>query len=715
MEPESKTKPTPIYETVTKEGTHIVVSEDLEKKGPIKTGMDIAKGKIPSNVEIVETLDKTKEVLEEERKHNVNLSLHGQKLAKDTEELLQSTKQWVLEKNEEDALQKAFIEGWTSGNKTAEMVELTGTKVTTPPFEMRKEFAELINGFRSLTWSVVRSSDVRDLVFEGLDLVQFLVEQGKEAIATGSLPLPGTSNAPSSPLIDIPLSPPTSVGRTEAPSQQTFGQVPFAPYSVPSTAPPSSSSFGAPTSFNAPPSSSFGAPGAPSSSSFGAPTSSSSFLAPGAPSSGPVVGQAPPTGEKSPQKEAIKSEVTQKFSAFFERLGSKPEYQEIVTHFLRLSSFFFNWTKETALMTPVETKHLHECLKNLRKFVKGFVGSQELSAFRFTFWGLWEELSVDEELKNWGEEFASFLRTLLKDPQLWTKQETQDRANLLFGRLKGILQNERYKERVLRLMDEGRAMLYNLRNDQTSTNFQKKFKQLVTDMTTNVYGKPDMYVMDKSFDQLKFLLLPMVKKFLSDIPIDRIDIWNKDYSLTVRDIRFDGLDILPQFMNLYADNRFTLEFKPEMPSSSLNRFWVDIQGIKPEFKNMKFHYKRHAVPHIEDEGTADVKFSGHGIRIWLVWQLISEEGKATRVELKRARCKIDNISIHVGGETKHAWIDKILISLLSARIKSTLSNSIESYLYSNAHVVNDQINEFFSTRPLDSLKQQLNVKLQSIY
>jgi len=120
------------------------------------------------------------------------------------------------------------------------------------------------------------------------------------------------------------------------------------------------------------------------------------------------------------------------------------------------------------------------------------------------------------------------------------------------------------------------------------------------------------------------------------------------------------------------------------------------------------------MPKIDDNGVCDVIFTGTGIRLWLVWELVSESGKPAHVVLRRVRTKIDHISINFATETKHGWLDKILVTFLSARIKSAIASSLEEYLYKNVGVLNEQLNQYFQTRPLDSLKEKLNVKLQSI-
>jgi len=207
--------------------------------------------------------------------------------------------------------------------------------------------------------------------------------------------------------------------------------------------------------------------------------------------------------------------------------------------------------------------------------------------------------------------------------------------------------------------------------------------------------------------------VPLLKKYLENIPIDRVDIYSEGYDLKLEDIHFSATDILPEYINFFTDSKTHVDLREDKSSSSRTRFWIEISNIRPSLKNFKFSYQKKTFPRIDDYGTADLRIEGQGLQIKLVWDLVVESGKPTRAVLQKTRVKIDRVDIHVGSETKHAWLDKIFLTFLTPRIKSAMTGAIEEYFFVNIGLVNDQLNNFFKSQPIETLMEKFSEKITS--
>jgi len=193
-----------------------------------------------------------------------------------------------------------------------------------------------------------------------------------------------------------------------------------------------------------------------------------------------------------------------------------------------------------------------------------------------------------------------------------------------------------------------------------------------------------------------------------------VDIYSEGYDMKIEDIHFSATDILPDYLNFFTDSKIHVDLREDKPSTSRTRFWVEISNIRPALKNFKFWYQKKTFPRIEDYGFADLSIGGQGLQIRLVWDLVAESGQPTKVILQKSKVKIDRLDIHIGSETKHAWLDKIFLTLLAPRIKSSITSAVEEYLYSNISLVNEQLNSFFKSQPIEMLKEKVNEKIKSI-
>jgi len=255
-------------------------------------------------------------------------------------------------------------------------------------------------------------------------------------------------------------------------------------------------------------------------------------------------------------------------------------------------------------------------------------------------------------------------------------------------------------------------MLNNVKHDSTTKEFQSRLERFNKDFALNSMGKTDVYVLGNSVDQLRLLFVPLLKQFLENIPIDRIDILGDTYDVRLENLVFSGSDILPEFIDFRMDNKFHVDLKDTDLNISRTRLIAHIRNIKPEFKNLKFQYRRKSFPKIEDFGVANLKFGGEGAKIKLVWEIRTLPGHPTTAVLLENRCKIDTITIEINSsQTKHSLLDKIMAVFLQQRIKHEISMAVEDYINENVEAINQQINQFFGENPWESVRQKATSQL----
>jgi hypothetical protein len=103
----------PVYETITRKGTHVVISQDVTQtnRNPIADVATAMARKEPvHNQQLGVILERSVQSLERER-GNTRLDPQGQILAQDAAEVLQATEQLLYEKNKGEQLQNLVRHG----------------------------------------------------------------------------------------------------------------------------------------------------------------------------------------------------------------------------------------------------------------------------------------------------------------------------------------------------------------------------------------------------------------------------------------------------------------------------------------------------------------------------------------------------------------------------------------------------------------------------
>jgi len=699
-----------VFETKTEKGTKVIVQENLSSKREnplVEIATKTAKGEQPTNEELTKVFDTTKELLEEEKKTG-GLSPQGRLLAEDTEKLVEASKRFLEQKNPDELMQKMVKEGQEAmmevaeGYKYGQLPKFSPTQIS----QIQKDAQALYENVRDLVLALIRSGDLRDLLADGIDVFQDLLGAQKKGIQQGKYKQQfGQGQVGKGQQFGQGQ---TGLGTT--PLTQTFGQGQGQQFGTTQTSKPYSMEYLVSTE----------SPAAKTSKTTG-PTPmqlekpSLEKLKEGKLESSEQVLEAVGEAMEIPpeDRERLRKETQEKFFNWLSRLGSNPEYKVAVRNVINI----LDSMKRRAELFKDEVPNWEDipgglkfemALKDAKRILARFVGRTALRRFLDTFQGLWNDVMYyDTELRGLLEQFKKFLIDVIENPEKLKDEKKREEGKLYLDRLRDQVNKEHYKKRFNTLYVQMQVMMETVQNDATTKDFQMRLEKFTKDFAFNKEGKPDVWVLGNSVDQLRVMMGPILKKFLENIPIDRVDILSDTYDVRIENLKISGADILPKFMDFRMDNKVHLDLKDTDLNVSKTRLVAYVHHIKPVFKDVKFQYRRKSFPKIDDFGMANIAFTGDGASLKLVWELRTVPGKPTTAVLLENRCKIDAINIEINSsQTKHSLLDRMMAVFLQQRIKHEICSSIEDYLNNNIGVINNQINSFFDQNPWEALKQK---------
>jgi hypothetical protein len=320
---------------------------------------------------------------------------------------------------------------------------------------------------------------------------------------------------------------------------------------------------------------------------------------------------------------------------------------------------------------------------------------------------------VTENIKQKGQAIAADAKSEAKRlSEKALPEERRQEAKGLFYRGRKILKKDKWSNQFDLLSKQFNILLENIKNDTTTLEFGEKIRKFAQDFALNKQGRPDLYVLEDSFIQMKNLLIPLVKDQLAHIKIGRVEFHNETYDVKIEDIGFSG-SFLPEHIDFHLRNDAHLDTSDSSKDMMRNILSFSVSNIKPEFRNFKFYYRRKTFPKIEDWGVADLKLSGAGAAIYITWSLFAKGGESPVAKLAEVKCTIDKLDWHISGkETHHDILDKMLLPFVSGAIKNKVSGSIEDLLRTKLGEVNARVNEFFQSKPLETLKDKTNEAMQ---
>jgi len=434
------------------------------------------------------------------------------------------------------------------------------------------------------------------------------------------------------------------------------------------------------------------------------------------------VGEAIAEGLQEPPKpdvDEMQQRTEDKFHDLLEKLSSTPEYQNFVKNLLNFFDFLRDYFQDLKNRVPVDSERLQIAFDDAKDFVGEFCGKKELDDFTNLVWNMYNRVLEDEDLNKWFRDLRSFVDKTIHEPESLTEEDRKNQAEELSNRGKALFQEKEKQEwraDLELLKSRFQTLVDNVRTDSTTQEWTSKLEKFGRDLIFNEKGLPDIFVLEDSIYQLKNLIVPLFKKTLENVPIKRIEVSTDTYDARVDDILFDATTFLPDQIDFKMLNASHMDLKNEKKDASLHQMLLQVDHIKPEFKKLKFYYRRKSFPKIEDYGIADLALKGDGACIRVIWTIESRAGGTPIAQISEVKCTIDKLNIHIVGEaTKHDWLDTLLLPIFSGMIKNKISNTLEEYLRSKLNEVNTNLNEWFASRPAHLLKQKADQALKETY
>jgi len=187
------------------------------------------------------------------------------------------------------------------------------------------------------------------------------------------------------------------------------------------------------------------------------------------------------------------------------------------------------------------------------------------------------------------------------------------------------------------------------------------------------------------------------------------------YDYEIEDLVVCVPDLMPKSFELQTKSDMQIDLEDTKSREMSFKVQLDLAKLKPVFRDVKFWYKRKSFPKIEDRGTVDVDLSaGEGTRIKIVWKITSSAEKSFTFSLVDVKATVDKMEIHVKN-AKHEALDKVATSLFVGKIKQAIAQSIVDGIVKALQPLNDQMNQWWASRPVGTVTDRANAELHSAF
>eukprot|EP01117_Protostelium_nocturnum_P013881 TRINITY_DN5222_c0_g1_i1.p1 TRINITY_DN5222_c0_g1~~TRINITY_DN5222_c0_g1_i1.p1 ORF type:complete len:707 (+),score=272.77 TRINITY_DN5222_c0_g1_i1:193-2313(+) len=654
--------------------------------GGIEAARNIATGTIPSNEVMLDSLTSAQKSV-----HQQGESLNGQgsTLAKDTERVLEATKNLIIEKNSDQMLQQVLLQSKSAAETGAQ----TGQKSETKS-QAKTVGGDLTQSARELATLLGQSREMRGLLMDQFQTFQRLFWDRMQSKEGSVLPPSyGQSTTGYSGGHALPSSG-LGLGQGRYYSYDTgFTDKPVAAYGISSTGAVSTTSDGSlPASSTA----------APSLLNVG------TAVAPGmdARTSGFVESQRPGYGQTSGDFQQIvltpeeKRELVNSWRTLLTQLGAKPNYGRAMDQIFLLFDHLSELKDNTASDPDMKQagRQGNDALYGVKDLAERFMGEKDLERLIQLFRELVNFTTENPEIRRFGSDWRDFASETMKQPELLNDDRYTARMEELVDRTVHWMNVPYFRTQSRAIADELKEIFNAIKEDPSLNEVQDSFSTLFKNLAMDSNGNVSISQLTSSIPHLKNLLAPILIDQFNCIPINRVYGSTPKYDFELSNIVLSASDLVPDRFFLDVHTKAKVGLSSDSADQMATRLKLKVSNITASMKNVNFYYLRKKLPKIEDEGVVNVSVLAPGASIKIVWEISSSEKRPLTVNFRKATCDIGNLKVDVV-KAKHSILDKMATKLFAGQMKHRIETAVSDGLSSVGNGLSDRMNRAVRHKP----------------
>jgi len=296
----------------------------------------------------------------------------------------------------------------------------------------------------------------------------------------------------------------------------------------------------------------------------------------------------------------------------------------------------------------------------------------------------------DSSLSSWFWDLRNYTIDVLRTPDLLENQDYINQWNSLIERGRIKLQDPKFNNQWNTIWKDVLVILDNVKNDTLQQKLTEDASKLAHDLFLDTSGKPSLNVLGSGLNNVRTLVIPVLKKNLENVSVGPLSGSNETYDWVIENLLLNVKDILPDHIEMKMWGKADISLT-DAPSKAVTYLTMWIRNVELEAKDIKFWFQRKSIPKLNERGVADVSLKGKN-ELKITWKVDGSQDDKWVFGLAQVKCTLDNLDITIK-ESTHTFLMKLVTSLFSGTIRRSWEDKIEKAVVESMHTMNDQLND----------------------
>ncbi|GJJ13079.1 hypothetical protein Clacol_007329 [Clathrus columnatus] len=293
----------------------------------------------------------------------------------------------------------------------------------------------------------------------------------------------------------------------------------------------------------------------------------------------------------------------------------------------------------------------------------------------------------DQELREWFQQINSWLRKILLESGYVVNEECDQEGRRLRENGRKFF-DQKYKTYFDNLFNGVGDWLKNVIDDPLNGRLMNDWTRLIRDLLLNSEGtlswKPELWA------DIRSVILPQIVDKAGYIPIPRAEFSNQALDLVIENLALSGQNFFPNVVSIEAHNYAKFSPHAGIPDRTQHNLIITLSQIQVDIRDVMFYFnKKTGFPKIKDSGIADVLIGGNGITT-TIHLMTAQNDSGSLFDVQNVNVKIDHLKFSIR-DSKHDALYKFLRPLATGIVKRQVKNAIRDGIISALLLVNQQL------------------------
>ncbi|ORX99371.1 hypothetical protein K493DRAFT_299405 [Basidiobolus meristosporus CBS 931.73] len=380
----------------------------------------------------------------------------------------------------------------------------------------------------------------------------------------------------------------------------------------------------------------------------------------------------------------------------FRELQENPEFQEAIDELSDIASTLksHGMDAQSLVAETAQTKKeaggddLTIARANAKELVENFAGNKSLDPLIQSISKLHSEYSVDEELSAFVRDLKEFIRRSIRESQFTDRPEYKKEVSGFIDKGQNIM-DRKYRPHFQQISNEVTSFNTALQHDRTTQAFARDLEKLTQDVFLDESGKPTIkYDLVKDFAKL----VPVIAKKLEYLPLPRVENSDEQFDVILDNIVLKCSNIAPDYIHLRTDT--LVDTNPETKQNFHNNVYIKFANIQVEAKNMAFYYKKKTFPKMTDVGYIDLTMPDDGITMDMTLNTTPAPDPVTGrnhvYEVKQVGTSAKDLKLKIHN-SKHDVLYKLLSPIINSKVRKIIEEQVPIKVHETMMKIEEQL------------------------